>query len=341
MIITHPLLFGSLPSNKPSTCETKQSDSDDDLERESIFQNEGRPSFGLWIYPSLFNHSCCANAVRFQLKQYCFIRALRDISPGEEIFVSYFEDQTKYLEIETEHHLLTQWNFKCTCKFCLELQVKPQFLKRKKELQNFSRLLKRAEENPGRNRMYLRNLRKIYSKANVEDKLKMGHVLVVIYCKNKEFDSALQICKEFIDSILPAEESNVSENKESTASSMNNFKRYPHPFLSVSVFDFILGTHYKFSQYLGSDHSDTREVRSLADRVTNWFFETERLEGAFDELVERIHSQLSIQKENDIKVDEPDDHNEPFEHFDDEDLYFNGFEEEDQDFGFPMTCLPY
>ncbi len=54
---------------------------------------------------------------------------------------------------------------------------------------------------------------------------------------------------------------------------------------------------------------------SLAEHVTNWFFETERQEGAFDELIERINSQLGIQNENECKVDEPGDHNEPFEHF--------------------------
>ena len=58
--------------------------------------------------------------------------------------------------------------------------------------------------------------------------------------------------------------------------------RWPHPFYSFSVLDFIMASLFEYSVRLGAEHSQTRQVHRLAERVADWFFETARREGAFN-----------------------------------------------------------
>eukprot|EP00798_Chlamydomonas_sp_ICE-L_P001720 gene1720-33128_t len=75
---------------------------------------------GLWIRPSLFNHSCLPNSTNFNVADFMFISTTRDVEAGEELSLLYiypmepFEGRTKRL---------AQWNgkgngFACDCARC-------------------------------------------------------------------------------------------------------------------------------------------------------------------------------------------------------------------------------
>ncbi|KAL2610497.1 hypothetical protein R1flu_029070 [Riccia fluitans] len=70
---------------------------------------------GLWILPSFVNHSCVANAIHNILGDTMFIRAVRDIDEGEEIFLSYVDPLHNFLERTSK---LEERGFRCRCSLC-------------------------------------------------------------------------------------------------------------------------------------------------------------------------------------------------------------------------------
>eukprot|EP00798_Chlamydomonas_sp_ICE-L_P016005 gene16005-22143_t len=74
---------------------------------------------GLWIRPSLFNHSCLPNSNYFIVGNFLFISNIRDVEAGEELSITYV-DPMKPLEERTE--ALAGWNygngFECDCVRC-------------------------------------------------------------------------------------------------------------------------------------------------------------------------------------------------------------------------------
>ncbi|WCJ37604.1 histone-lysine N-methyltransferase ATXR2 [Euphorbia peplus] len=78
---------------------------------------------GTGFYPlqSCMNHSCCPNARAFKREEdrdgQATIIALRNISAGEEITISYIEED---LPLEERRALLADYGFKCSCSKCLE-----------------------------------------------------------------------------------------------------------------------------------------------------------------------------------------------------------------------------
>lgn len=78
---------------------------------------------GTAFYPlqSCMNHSCCPNARAFKREQdkdgQATIVALRSISEGEEITISYIEED---LPFEERQALLADYGFRCRCAKCIE-----------------------------------------------------------------------------------------------------------------------------------------------------------------------------------------------------------------------------
>ncbi|KAJ3077438.1 hypothetical protein HK102_005233 [Quaeritorhiza haematococci] len=81
---------------------------------------------GLWLLPSMLNHSCVPNAYRMFYGDLMFVFASRHIKPGQEITVSYiqptivpiYEDRQKLLE---KHGILS-----CECEWCVMDRSEPQ-----------------------------------------------------------------------------------------------------------------------------------------------------------------------------------------------------------------------
>ncbi|XP_065873977.1 histone-lysine N-methyltransferase ATXR2 [Euphorbia lathyris] len=84
---------------------------------------------GTAFYPlqSCMNHSCCPNARAFKREEdrdgQATIIALRTISAGEEITISYIEED---LPFEERQSLLADYGFKCRCSKCLEEDTRIQ-----------------------------------------------------------------------------------------------------------------------------------------------------------------------------------------------------------------------
>ncbi|EME82078.1 uncharacterized protein MYCFIDRAFT_77623 [Pseudocercospora fijiensis CIRAD86] len=72
-------------------------------------------SSGLWIKTSYINHSCIPNAEPSVIGDLMVVKATRNITQGEEITISYFNDidyQTRSRKIKSS------WGFDCTCELC-------------------------------------------------------------------------------------------------------------------------------------------------------------------------------------------------------------------------------
>ena len=77
-------------------------------------------SIGIWLLTSFINHSCTPNVVRIYIGDVCIVRAITDISEGEEIFTSYFP-LSLFPGVQDRSNFL---GFKCDCKLC-EFERKP------------------------------------------------------------------------------------------------------------------------------------------------------------------------------------------------------------------------
>jgi len=71
------------------------------------------------LFPAtaLFNHSCCPNAFADSTRTECVVRALCDITIGEEVCISYI---TVADSVTKRHEMLDSYSFKCACKRCAE-----------------------------------------------------------------------------------------------------------------------------------------------------------------------------------------------------------------------------
>ena len=80
---------------------------------------------GLWIVPSLFNHSCCPNALFDVVGDFLFVRAIRDVREGEEVCIPYFDSQ---LTFEERCKRAASWAFQCTCLRCSTSRQCPELV---------------------------------------------------------------------------------------------------------------------------------------------------------------------------------------------------------------------
>ncbi|XP_064395526.1 histone-lysine N-methyltransferase SMYD3-like [Halichondria panicea] len=91
------------------TCNTFSVTAPDDLSKMGV---------ALYCAPSLLNHSCRPNTLPLYYGRQLVLKAVRDIGPDEQLFITYTE--TMQLLSERQHHLQSTYNFTCACERCLE-----------------------------------------------------------------------------------------------------------------------------------------------------------------------------------------------------------------------------
>eukprot|EP01112_Ceratiomyxa_fruticulosa_P019680 TRINITY_DN6496_c0_g4_i1.p1 TRINITY_DN6496_c0_g4~~TRINITY_DN6496_c0_g4_i1.p1 ORF type:complete len:720 (-),score=145.58 TRINITY_DN6496_c0_g4_i1:76-2235(-) len=97
---------------------------------------------GLWIQPSLFNHSCIANCGKYCVGDFMFVYTVLDIQKGEELTLSYLGNTPTY--IKSTKQIQQQRNIKCKCPRCLFFQSHPTIAKREQDLyKEFKRIKKK------------------------------------------------------------------------------------------------------------------------------------------------------------------------------------------------------
>ncbi|KAL0228413.1 hypothetical protein RCL1_004556 [Eukaryota sp. TZLM3-RCL] len=83
------------------------------------FNFPGKPradGVGLWLKPSLLNHSCCPNVSYFFIGDYMFVYTTRVVEANEELCISYVDP---FLPYHTRRkHLQSISNFRCFCERC-------------------------------------------------------------------------------------------------------------------------------------------------------------------------------------------------------------------------------
>ncbi|KAI7161061.1 hypothetical protein KC349_g3111 [Hortaea werneckii] len=102
-------------------------------------QAAGNPSTGIWITASFMNHACDGNAARAFLGDMMLVRALKDITKGQEILIPYLQpdmDHTVTLASLQQH-----WGFTCHCAICTAEAEVPQTEREKR-----TALVKNAEQ---------------------------------------------------------------------------------------------------------------------------------------------------------------------------------------------------
>lgn len=84
--------------------------------KNNVFECTRDPGFvALFIAAARFNHSCRPNAFIDSSRSQAMVRALRDITPGEEVCVSYVPVAS---QMERRRESLSQWGFLCHCDRC-------------------------------------------------------------------------------------------------------------------------------------------------------------------------------------------------------------------------------
>ena len=73
---------------------------------------------GLYSAPSLLNHSCRPNTLPMFNGRQLLLKAVRDIGPGEQLFITYTD--TLQLHSDRQSQLHSEYNFTCACERCLE-----------------------------------------------------------------------------------------------------------------------------------------------------------------------------------------------------------------------------
>lgn len=80
-------------------------------------------SVGIWIQASYINHACDANAQRSFIGDMMIVQANKEISKGEEIFMTYQEPAPNNADVIVE--LEKTWGFTCDCTVCAAESATP------------------------------------------------------------------------------------------------------------------------------------------------------------------------------------------------------------------------
>lgn len=112
---------------------------------------------GFWIHASYINHSCLPNTVRTFIGDVHFLRATRDIEPGEELTHQYVSPEIDISERQERYQ--GTWGFKCDCRLC-EIDGAVSEEKRKQRLERFESL-KRVVMNLGEKGTSISSIKKI------------------------------------------------------------------------------------------------------------------------------------------------------------------------------------
>jgi len=103
--------------------------------KNSEIENLKKP-VGIWIYPSLLNHSCLPNATRSYIGDLMIIFSSRNIKKDEEITLSYVDTLDSYDE---RKQAIAKYSFDCLCELC-------EFEKNDPKRKERETILKNSEE---------------------------------------------------------------------------------------------------------------------------------------------------------------------------------------------------
>ena len=95
----------------------------------------GTAGSGLWIRPSLFNHSCFPNCTYVSIGDFMFVFTTRDVKAGDELCIPYTCPDATFEE-RSKHH--AGWNngegFVCICPRCIAARASPALSKHENEV---------------------------------------------------------------------------------------------------------------------------------------------------------------------------------------------------------------
>jgi len=102
---------------------------------------------GLWLLPSLINHSCLPNCHRFCIGETMFITSSKNLKMGEELFLAYVS------MLDTYHgrtNKLESFGFICKCKLCEmdKLETEASMKERERLAERFTELKPKIKEGP-------------------------------------------------------------------------------------------------------------------------------------------------------------------------------------------------
>ena len=139
----------------------------------TLYFSEEPISYGLWYYPSLFNHSCIPNCYHFGFGDILIIIAINDIEPNSELFLNYFYNDMLY--DERQKNLKEYYEFECNCELCKYEKNKFKECNEKKKLDDHLKILN-SNINSAFERFYLKketeNEEQILNKKEIEQMIK-------------------------------------------------------------------------------------------------------------------------------------------------------------------------
>ena len=110
-------------------------------EFEKISRENIEKSTGIWLYPSLLNHSCIPNTARYFFGDIMIIFSAKDIKKDEEITTAYVSSLNSY--DERQKHI-EYYLFKCDCELCEIERKDPNRKEREKIIENSDEIAKIA-----------------------------------------------------------------------------------------------------------------------------------------------------------------------------------------------------
>ena len=81
-------------------------------------EEEAPVGVALYSAPAMLNHSCRPNTIPLFIGGQLLLKAVRDIGPGEQLFITYTD--TLQLLSERQAELQSEYNVTCACERCLE-----------------------------------------------------------------------------------------------------------------------------------------------------------------------------------------------------------------------------
>lgn len=78
----------------------------------------------LHLLTSYFNHSCAPNIVKLEKENLAVCKAILPIPKGEQLFLTYINDEEFTTKAERSKYLLSQYGFICQCQICTKGYLK-------------------------------------------------------------------------------------------------------------------------------------------------------------------------------------------------------------------------
>ena len=105
----------------------------------TLYFREKPISYGLWHFPSFFNHSCIPNCSHFGFGDILIIIATNEINPNSELNINYFYGDMLYHT--RKNYSKIYYNFECNCELCKYEENKCKENKEKKVLDEYLKQL--------------------------------------------------------------------------------------------------------------------------------------------------------------------------------------------------------